>query len=98
VALTCAGLLAMTGVLAAFVHLTKVGDLVTSAWGAQLVVKLVLVGGMVAGGAWNWRRATPRLVAGDPGSLRKGVVIELFFALAVLLATARLVLLSPPSA
>lgn len=97
VARTCAALLILTGVFAVFVHLDGPRDLLTTPYGARLTAKLVLVVVMVAVGAWNWRRATPRLATGDRSALRIGTTVELFIATAVLLATARLVLLSPPS-
>ena len=97
VALTCAAIVVVTGAFAAYVHVGSLHALVASVYGTQLIVKLCFVVTMGAFGAWNWKRGTPALAAGNAAAIRRGVAGELFFALAVIAATARLVLLTPPT-
>lgn len=97
VALTCAAIVVSTGAFAAFTHIPSFHALFSTPYGTQLIRKLVVVGLMLGAGAWNWKRGTPALAAGNPRSIRRGVATELFFALAILLLTARLVGMSPPS-
>jgi copper transport protein len=96
VALICGGLLVVTGVLAAWVHLSSVGALVETPYGRRLVLKVALAAGVYALGALNWRRLKPRLrePAGQE-ALRRSAVLELVVAQGVLLATAFLIAVSP---
>ena len=97
VALTCAGIVVATGTVAAFVHIPSFFALTSSPYGTALIFKLVFVGLMLVAGAWNWKRGTPALAAGDDRAIRRGIARELVFALGILLVTARLVGLAPPS-
>lgn len=97
-----------SGTIQAIVHLDAFGDLVDTAFGRAIVVKVVLLGGLVALGAYNQRRLAPRLRAlatqGDsaPGAdglrLRSALRAEVGLAAAVIVATAALVSYSPASA
>lgn len=68
-----------------------------TAYGQTLLVKLLLVGGVAAAGAWNWRVLRPRL-GSDAGTraLRRATAVELGLSLALLLVTALLVSLPMP--
>jgi copper transport protein len=96
VALLCASAAALTGVLAAWVHLGSIANLLSSGYGAALLWKLALVGAAAAIGAYNWRVATPRLDAGDALALRRSAMLEVAAGALILAATAVLVATPPP--
>jgi copper transport protein len=96
VALGCAAIVAVSGGVAAWVHLGVLSALWTTLYGRTLLVKLAVVGLVLAAGAYNWKRVTPRLVAHDPegrtvfaravaGELTLGVLV--FLVTAILVAT-----------
>lgn len=90
------GALATTGVVAAWVHLDGIAALYTSAYGRLLVLKLLLVGGVLALGARNFRRLSPRLGEEDEqAALRRSAAMEITIAALVLAITAVLVRTSP---
>jgi copper transport protein len=91
IALISATTLGLTGLWAAYVHLGSWSAIFGSTYGRTLCVKLVLVAGVAAVGAYNWRWATPRLVAGRQNALRQSARAELALGALVLLATAILV-------
>jgi copper transport protein len=91
VALTSASTLAITGLWAAYVHVGSWSAVLGSSYGRTLCVKLALVTAVAAVGAYNWRWATPKLVAGDPHAIRNSARAELILGALVLLATAILV-------
>jgi putative copper export protein len=98
-ALGAAALLGTTGVITAVRHLKYWSALWTTPYGLAFDVKLALVLCVVALGAWNWRRMTPRL--GDESAahaLRRSARAELSFAALVLLVTGILVSLPAPKA
>jgi len=98
-ALGAAALLGITGVITAVRHLKYWSALWTTPYGYTFDVKLALVACVVALGAWNWRRMTPRL--GDESAahaLRRSARAELSFAALVLLVTGVLVSLPAPKA
>jgi putative copper export protein len=98
-ALGSAALLGVTGVITAWRHLKYWSALWTTPYGYALDVKLALVLCVLALGAWNWRRMTPRL--GDESAahtLRRSARAELSFAALVLLVTGVLVSLPAPKA
>jgi putative copper export protein len=98
-ALAAAALLGVTGVITAWRHLKYWSALWTTPYGYAFDVKLALVLCVVAMGAWNWRRMTPRL--GDESAahaLRRSARAELSFAALVLLVTGVLVSLPAPRA
>ncbi len=92
VALASALVVAFTGSFASWLHLQTLAALWTSVYGRTLLIKLAILGGVAALGAYNWRVATPRLRAtGDVGAIRRSAVIELALALALVGVTAVLV-------
>lgn len=90
-ALISASTLAITGLWAAYVHVGTWSAVLGSGYGRTLCVKLALVSGVAAIGAYNWRWATPKLVAGHRHALEKSARAELILGALVLLATAILV-------
>lgn len=98
-ALCAAGLLAITGIITAWRHLHRLSSLWTTPYGYTLDIKLVFVVIILALGAWNWRRMTPRLgTEAAAGELRRSATAELVFAGVVLVLTAILVSLPSPRA
>ncbi len=92
VALASALVVAFTGAFASWLHLQTLAALWTSVYGRTLLIKLAILGGVAALGAYNWRVATPRLRAtGDVGAIRRSALIELALALALVGVTAVLV-------
>lgn len=98
-ALCAAGLLAITGITTAWRHLHRLSSLWTTPYGYTLDIKLVFVLVILALGAWNWKRMTPRLGSeAAAGELRRSATAELAFAGVVLIITAILVSLPSPRA
>lgn len=98
VALACAGLLVLTGVLAAWLHLGALSALWQSEYGRILLLKVAVIAILVALGALNWRVLRPAL--GDVAAarrLRGSAVAELAVAVLVLAVTAVLVATPPPA-
>src|SRR6185436_16559693 len=95
-ALVSTGVLAVFGVTTAWQHLHTLDALWTTIYGKTLIVKLMMVGVVLALGAWNWRRQKPRLgsEAGAIG-LRRSTTGELIAAALVLVISA--ILVSVPS-
>jgi copper transport protein len=97
VALTCAGIVIASGLVAAWLRLPTVASLWESTYGRLLLLKLAFVAIVVVLGALNWRRMMPRL--GDEDSARRitrTAGAELTIAALVLAVTAVLVSTSPP--
>jgi copper transport protein len=98
-ALCSAALLATMGVITAWRHLHRLDALWTTPYGYALIAKLCAVLGVLALGAYNWRRQSPRL--GDESGTRalgRSASTELIAALVVLILTAILVSLPSPKA
>jgi len=96
VALTCAAVVVVTGLIAAWLRLPTVASLWESTYGRVLLIKLVFVACVVTMGALNWRRLLPAL--GDEASARRitrTASAELTLAALVLAVTA--VLVSTPT-
>ena len=89
--------LGVMGVIMAWTNLKKLDALWTTPYGFALIVKLVIVAGVVAIGAVNWRKQKPQLgtLAGAQ-LLRRSAELELWFATAVLIVTAILISLPGP--
>jgi len=88
VALSCGATLVVTGSVAAWLHLTDLNDLWTTNWGRLLLAKLLAVGAVAAGGAYNWRVVTPQLgTTRGARLLRIGARNELLLATIVLILT-----------
>ena len=99
VALLFAGLLAATGVFAAWIHLSAFQDLWQTAYGSALFRKLVVLALVAGTGLYNWRRVGPSL--GDEhgvSRIRRSGTAELLIALVVLVLTAVLVATPTPVA
>jgi copper transport protein len=105
-ALFAVAALVASGVAQAIPALESFSDLVDTAFGRALLVKIVLLLGLVALGAWNRQRARPRLASlaasgGSPG--REGLLLrrvlrgEAALMVAVLGITAALVAYAPPA-
>lgn len=98
-ALGAAGVLVLTGITTAWRHLHRLSSLWTTPYGYTLDIKLVFVLIIIALGAWNWKRMTPRLGSeAAAGELRRSATAELVFAAVVLVITAILVSLPSPRA
>lgn len=84
-----------TGLMATFRYSSgRVLELPGTAWGRLLLIKLLLVGGALLLGWWNWRRGTPALIAREAGAaprLRRAISTELFLGGLILVLTAWLV-------
>jgi copper transport protein len=100
-----AGLIA-GGVVQAIVELDSLSDLLDTAFGRAILIKIGLLLALVALGAWNRQRARPRLEslaqAGQtPGStgveLRRSLRTEIALMATVLAVTAALVSYAPPT-
>lgn len=96
-ALTCGGLMVLTGTIASVFHLRHVRDMWTTPYGVALSLKLLFVAMLFGAGAWNWRRMKPRLTGDDAVvPMRSMATFELVLATIVLGITAALVALELP--
>jgi putative copper export protein/methionine-rich copper-binding protein CopC len=96
-ALGFAGLVAVTGVLAAWLHIGSLPALLSSAYGRVLLVKLAILSVAAGTGAFNWLRVRPTL--GDlvgTRRIRRSASVELAVGAVVLLVTAILVATPAP--
>lgn len=91
IALTSASTLAVTGLWAAYVHIGSWSAVLGSTYGRTVCIKLLIVAAVASIGAYNWRWATPKLVAGDQNALRNSARAELILGALVLVVTAILV-------
>jgi putative copper export protein/methionine-rich copper-binding protein CopC len=91
-ALIFAGLVGLTGVLAAWVHLGSIAALWQTAYGKTLLVKLAVLSVVAGTGAYNWLRVRPALGNVEGGRrIRRSGTTELAVGVVVLLVTAVLV-------
>jgi putative copper export protein/methionine-rich copper-binding protein CopC len=98
-ALGFAGLVALTGLVGAWINLASVPALWQSSYGRMLLLKLALLSVLAGTGAYNWRRVRPAL--GDiegARRIRRSASVELAVGTLVLIATAILVALPTPTA
>jgi putative copper export protein len=96
VAMASVATLALTGTFAAWLHLPSMGSLFSTNYGRTLLLKLGLVGIVLALGGLNYKVLTPRLGTRQGNEqMRKAAAFELLVAQAVLLVTALLVRMSP---
>jgi copper transport protein len=94
VALGSAAIVAVSGGIAAWSHLEVLSAFWTTTYGWTLLVKLALVALVLAAGAYNWKRVTPRLVAREAAGrtvFARAVATELTLGALVFLVTAILV-------
>ncbi len=97
-ALVSSAFLVLTGVITAWRHLGQLSALWSTPYGITLIVKLCFVVVVVALGAWNWRRMTPRLGTEETAhDIRRSATAEVSVTVIVLLATAVLVSLPSPA-
>jgi putative copper export protein len=98
VALSCAGLLLITGSVEAWLQLGSASALWTSEYGQALTRKLVFVGLVAALGAWHWRFAQPGLASErSVTTLRWSIALDVAFLISVLVLTAILTGTAPPA-
>lgn len=92
VALAGAFLVVVSGVFGSWLHVTPLSALWQSPYGLMLVRKLVVFAVIVAIGALNWKRLTPRLrEASAVAQLRRAATFEVLAGTLLLLLTAYLV-------
>jgi copper transport protein len=97
VALAGAGLAVTAGGLMAFAYVGDLEALIGTPYGRALMLKVALLLGAMALGAWNWRRLSPRLgVASATRTLTRSATAELAIGLLIVLTTAVLVALPAP--
>lgn len=96
-ALLFAGIVASTGVFAAWSHMRELSALWQSGYGRTLLVKLAILSVVAGTGAYNWRRVKPTLGT-DAGTrrMRTSARIELMVGAFVLIVTAVLVATPTP--
>lgn len=96
-ALMFAGLSALTGAFAAWLHIGFSSALWESAYGQTLLIKLGLLSAVIATGAYNWLKVKPAL-GNDVGTqrIRRSATAELAVGVLVLIVTAVLVATPPP--
>ncbi|MBK5189412.1 MAG: CopD family protein [Gemmatimonadaceae bacterium] len=98
IALASAGVLVLTGVITAWTHLKSIPALWTSIYGQTLIVKLIVVAGVFALGAYHNQRMKPSLGTEDAGRrLTRSATFEIALAAIVLVVTAVLVNLPTPA-
>jgi len=96
-ALVFAGLTVAAGVFAAWLHLGSIPALWQSQYGKTLLVKLAILGAVIATGAYNFLYVKPRLGKLEGVThIRRSATIEVGVAILVLLVTA--VLVATPTA
>lgn len=98
-ALGSAGVLVLTGIIAARYHVGSWAAFGTTEYGRALLIKLAVIVILLAVAAWNWRRVRPSLATGDAGGaarLTRSGRAEVLLAIVVLLVTAVLVALPTP--
>ncbi len=107
VALTSVAALIASGTIQSIVHLRSFGDLLHTAFGRAVLIKIIVLIGLVGLGALNRQRSLPRLRAAaasgaTPGAvgrvLRTTLRVEVALVVVVLGVTAALVSYAPPSA
>ena len=93
IALVGAALTIAAGAVLSFRYLGgSLGNLWTSSWGRTLLLKLALLAGVAAFGAWNWRVMKPALGSADAARrLTRSALSELTIATLLLIVTAVLV-------
>ena len=96
-ALSAAATVTVSGALSGLLHVGSLEALTGSRYGRTLLVKVGLVIAVVFLGAFNWKRAGPRVIQhNDERPMLRSIRAELGVGLLVLLATAPLVVTPPP--
>jgi len=97
VALRFGGMVVVTGLVSAWLRLGALSPLWTSDYGRVLLIKLALLSGALATGAYNWLRVRPSLgTEVSTATLRRSATAELIIGLLVVAATAVLVAVPTP--
>ena len=101
VALTFAGVVVVTGGIAAWLRVGSFSMLINSTYGNVLLVKIGLVMAVAAAGAFNWLRMRAALSRGDGhgravADFRRSAWTEIVMGLLVIAASAVLVAAQPP--
>jgi putative copper export protein len=97
VALAGGGVVAATGLVNALFHLGSPADLFGTTYGRALLLKLGLLAGVAALGAYNWRVVRPGLEKPETAArLRLSATTELALGVVVVFVTAILVALPTP--
>ena len=87
----------VSGTFSAWLHISPLSALWQSRYGRRLLLKLGAVAIMAGLGAFNWRRAGPKLLRdNDVAPMRRSIRAELVTGALVLLATAVLIATPPP--
>jgi putative copper export protein len=98
IALWSAGVLVLSGVTTAYLHIRSYTAVFTSIYGQTLLVKLVVVAGVFYLGAYNNRRLKPQLGTDEATvRLHRTATYEIALAAIVLIVTAVLVNLPAPA-
>lgn len=98
IALTAGIITIGVGLLLGWTYLGGIAPLFATGYGRVLLVKIGLLAGVAALGAWNWRRVRPALgSAPGAGRLRMSATAELVLGTLLLGATAILVALPAPA-
>ncbi len=96
-ALVFAGLVASTGVLAAWMHIPEIPSLWQSSYGRTLLVKLAILSIVALTGAYNWLRVKPTLgTAASTARIQRSARVELLVGVLVIIVTAVLVATPTP--
>ena len=96
-ALMFAGLAAVTGAIAAWMHLGSVSTLWQTVYGRTLLLKLGVLSLVAGTGAYNWLRLKPMLGNEEVGQrIRRSATLEISVGAIVLLITAVLVATPTP--
>jgi putative copper export protein len=90
-ALSAAGVVAITGTIAAIAHVGTIDALFSTRYGRTLLIKLFAVALILFFGYRNWKHNTPRALEDRGVSLRRGIMRELISASLAVGATAALV-------
>jgi putative copper export protein len=96
VALGGTGLLALSGAYHVWSILGAPSDLVTTAWGRLLALKLGLVAAALGMGYRHWKTAERSVANGDRATVRRSIGREVLIALAVVAVTAVLTATEKP--
>jgi putative copper export protein/methionine-rich copper-binding protein CopC len=96
-ALICVPLVAVSGLISAWLRLGSWGVLTSSRYGTYLLVKVLIFSCVALTGAYNWRRVRPTL-GNEAGArhIRRTASLELAIGAVVLAVTAALVVTPPP--
>jgi len=90
-------ILVVTGGWASWLHLDGPGSFLAHPYGRVLGAKILLVAGLLALGAWNWRVLSPRIGTDDgPRRLLAAARWEAMAGVAVLVLTGWLTGMAPP--